>query len=180
MSTEATGKPILFIDIDGVLNPITPPIDMREHYRTPVTVGDGYATTSVWYAPIHGEWLLELEQRFELWWGTTWERAANRYYGPLIGLPDLPYATFPVSYGGFPGWELLYAKTKPLSELAGARPFAWIDDQITEHDQDWLDEHHPAPVLAHRIDDMRGLRHGDVDELAAWADSLHEHPGPVA
>ncbi|MFE0460445.1 HAD domain-containing protein [Kitasatospora sp. NPDC058965] len=121
------GKPLLFLDVDGVLNPAAPPpgAGFEEHDLL------GFR---VLLAPVHGVWLAELAQVYELCWATTWEEDANTHLAPLLGLPPLPVVRFR-GYRPQPGdprvrlMELLSgAKWAPLLRHAGGRPFAWVDD----------------------------------------------------
>ncbi|MEU7554337.1 hypothetical protein AB0B01_18700 [Streptomyces sp. NPDC044571] len=51
---------------------------------------------------------------------------------------------------------------------AAGRPFAWIDDEITDADRWWVAAHHPGPALLHRVDPAFGLTDADFTVLAAW------------
>ncbi|NEE14742.1 hypothetical protein G3M58_50780, partial [Streptomyces sp. SID7499] len=44
-------------------------------------------------------------------------------------------------------WFGLHWKTRTLAAWADGRPFIWVDDEITEADQDWVSTHHPTPAL---------------------------------
>jgi len=157
-------RPILFIDVDGPLNPYDR--SNRSAHRA------GYARRKieefkVFLNPTHGPALMELP--FELVWGTTWERSANRQIGPRIGLPELPVCGFPdngVSPSG------LYFKTPFIVEYANGRPFAWIDDEITDTDREWVAQRHNGPALLHWVDPAVGLEASDFEALAEWAGEL--------
>ncbi|GAA3111041.1 hypothetical protein GCM10020254_66440 [Streptomyces goshikiensis] len=60
-------------------------------------------------------------------------------------------------------------KTQYVLEYAGGRPFAWIDDDITDLDREYVDQRHPARALLLRADERIGLLRADFDALAAWA-----------
>lgn len=78
--------PLLYLDIDGVLNPLSPdPVQFTEHTIDALTVN---------LSPEHGAWLKELAECYELVWATTWEHHANEHVGPLLGLPELPVVEF--------------------------------------------------------------------------------------
>jgi hypothetical protein len=49
-----------------------------------------------------------------------------------------------------------------------ARPFAWVDDEITGTDRAWVAAHHRGPALLHRVDPRRGLTDADYLALADW------------
>ncbi|WP_035803360.1 HAD domain-containing protein [Kitasatospora mediocidica] len=120
-------KPLLYLDVDGVLNPVEP---------HPVTDFDAHSVLDfrVLLSPRHGDWLRELEQVYELCWATTWEEDANTHLAPLLGLPPLPVVRF-AGYrpqAGDPRVRLMEllsgAKWAPLLRHANGRPFAWLDD----------------------------------------------------
>ena len=56
---------------------------------------------------------------------------------------------------------------------AEGRPFAWIDDQITDVDRDWVRAHHDGPALLHQVDPAKGLVTEDFEALAACAHSMN-------
>lgn len=118
MSTSLSPEPILFIDVDGVLNRLTPPSTGA------VAPHSGCAPFGLNLSQGHGPALLALTDRFELVWATMWMEQANEYIGPAIGLPELPWVDFS-------GWD---AKAGALQEYAGDRPFVWLDDAPLQDD----------------------------------------------
>lgn len=122
-------KPLLFLDVDGVLNPVFPHPDADFDTHTLF----GY---TVLLSARHGHWLRELSEAYDLCWATTWEDEANAHIAPRLGLPELPV----VHFTGYvprpddpqvPLMDLLAAhKWAPLVRYAEGRPFAWIDDVI--------------------------------------------------
>ncbi|MFJ7275280.1 HAD domain-containing protein [Kitasatospora sp. NPDC098663] len=70
-------KPLLFLDVDGVLNPVCPHPDAGFDTHTLF----GY---SVLLSARHGAWLRELAGTYELVWATTWKNVP-----PLHLVPDL-------------------------------------------------------------------------------------------
>ncbi|MFI0940317.1 hypothetical protein [Streptomyces sp. NPDC021020] len=166
-------RPLLYLDVDGPLNPYAAQPERRPPGYTTlrVTVGpNGTAlagrTLRVWLAPWHGPALLDLD--YELWWATTWMADANRWIAPVLGLPELPYVDF--------GDALLadrpdgvHWKTAALVDHADGRPFAWVDDEQSALDGEYVTGHHPAPALLHHVNPRVGLRSADFETLAGWA-----------
>lgn len=108
-------------------------------------------------------------------WATAWLEDANTEIAPRIGLPNLPVVTWPEptqAHEHEDRWLGLCWKTRTLVHWAAGRPFAWIDDEITEADRDWVSVHHPGPALLHGIDASRGLTDQDFAALDAWLREL--------
>ena len=169
-------KPILFLDVDGPLNPW-----QAKSHRRP----DGYEThrmrpsgwqepwrkpLRVWLNPQHGPQLLALP--YTLVWGTTWGEEANEWIAPHIGLPTLPVVDWPELHAK--RGDGTYFKTWDLVAYAAGRPFAWVDDEIRQADRDYVDRCHDGPALLHHVSPRLGLLPADFETLAAWAASLDE------
>ncbi|MEU1280359.1 hypothetical protein [Streptomyces sp. NPDC005805] len=167
-------KPLLLIDVDGPLNPYAAKAQRRPegygtHRMRPTGWTDG-RPLRVWLNPAHGPELLALAEHYELVWGTTWKGEANTWIGPPLGLPRLPFVDWPKMHGRAPGGT--FWKTQYILEYAPGRPFAWVDDDITPYDHEYVERHHLAPALLLSIDPRRGLLRPDFDRLADWAAEL--------
>ncbi|WP_406306035.1 HAD domain-containing protein [Streptomyces sp. NBC_00879] len=164
-------KPLLLIDIDGPLNPYAARAQRRpEGYRTHRMRPSGWTDGKplrVWLNPEHGVELLALADAYELVWATTWKGEANEWIGPHLGLPELPFIDWPQMHGKAPRGT--FWKTQYILEYAAGRPFAWVDDDITDLDREWVDQHHLAAALLLRINEGIGLTRPDFDALADWA-----------
>lgn len=167
-------RPLLFIDVDGVLNP-----DRRSNGRRP----EGYTThrmrpvgweqpwqkpLSVWLNPDHGSLLQGLP--FELVWGTTWEDEANEWISPHVGLPTLPVVRFTRKLLRRP--DHVHWKLPDLITYAGDRPFAWLDDEITTRDGEYARVHHPHPTALVQVAPFVGLTEDHLHHLHVWASKL--------
>jgi hypothetical protein len=74
----------------------------------------------------------------DLVWATTWEDQANAEIAPRIGLPRLPVVNWPEPSDEDERedqWFGLCWKTRTLVAWANQRPFAWVDDEITDADR---------------------------------------------
>ncbi|MFD9307973.1 HAD domain-containing protein [Streptomyces sp. NPDC060048] len=167
-------KPLLLIDVDGPLNPYAAkpqsrPAGYSTHRMRPTgwTAAESPKPLRVWLNHGHGARLLALADSYELVWATTWKDEANDWIGPHLGLPRLPFIDWPVMHGRAPRGT--FWKTQYVLEYAGHRPFAWIDDDITAMDHEYVDMRHPARALLMRIDERIGLVAEDFGTLAAWA-----------
>jgi hypothetical protein len=174
-------KPLLLLDVDGVLNPCEAlphrrPPGYQTHRLKPdcwIAQHDGLPEhlvkpLRVWLNPAHGPALMRLP--YELVWATTWEHDANEWIGWRIGLPrteDLPVIEFGDQDVIRP--DGTYVKTWRIVEYATGRPFAWVDDQIGDADRAYVARHHTGPALLHYVDPRKGLTDDDFAVLADWA-----------
>ncbi|MGW1279763.1 hypothetical protein ACWD4V_22825 [Streptomyces tsukubensis] len=167
-------KPLLLIDVDGPLNPYGAKPERRPAgYTTHRMRPEGWREKKplrVWLNPGHGGELLLLADRFELVWATTWKGEANRWLAPPLGLPELPYIDWPVMHGRSPRGT--FWKTRYVLDYAAGRPFAWVDDEITELDREFVEQKHLAAALLLRIDHRIGLTGPDFVALEEWAAAL--------
>lgn len=165
--------PLLFVDVDGPLNPYAArptrrPQGYQTHRMSPPDWAREYPGAKplrVLLNPEHGPMLLGLP--VELVWATTWGHDANEWIGPRIGLPKLPVVEWSERPPDEPGGR--FWKTQPVLDYAAGRPFAWIDDQLTAVDRYWCTHHYPASTLLLPIDPARGLRGADIAAIGRWA-----------
>jgi len=156
-------RPLLLIDVDGVLNPLAskPPPGFGEHRL---------AGFLVRLSPQHGQWLLELERdhNFELVWATSWEHEANDLIGPVIGLPELPVIElFNTQISSGATWKL-----NAIRDYVGDRPFAWFDDDIGGDGYAWAKRRTRKlniPTRFIEIPPLVGLRERDIEQARLFA-----------
>ncbi|MEU6095659.1 hypothetical protein [Streptomyces sp. NPDC047079] len=163
-------RPLLFLDVDGPLNPWAAQPERRPAGYTTITVAlhPGRALR-VWLNPEHGPALLALG--FDLCWASTWMDAANRWIGPVIGLPELPYVDFGAGLFALRP-DAVHWKTAAIVAYAGGRPFAWVDDEQTPADEEYVAAHHPGRALLHHVNPRLGLRPDDFTALTQFATSV--------
>ncbi|MBC9712923.1 hypothetical protein H9Y04_10120 [Streptomyces sp. TRM66268-LWL] len=171
-------RPLLYLDVDGPLNPYAAKAQQRPEGYTTLRVplddtgrrGGGHGLRRrplrVWLHPGHGPQLLALD--YDLCWATTWMADANRWIAPVLGLPEFPYVDF--------GDALLaerpdgvHWKTAPLVAHAAGRDFAWVDDEQSVLDDTYVSRHHPGRALLHHVNPRIGLCEPDFDALAGFA-----------
>ena len=162
MSLSGTDpRPILLVDVDGVLNPW-----LAENCPPGFGEYDFFPGERVLLSPGHGELLLSLARAYELVWATAWEHRANRLICPVLSLPELPVIEFPLS-----GRDLFFRKLPAVIEAVGDRPCAWIDDEHRPDHYTWAASR-DVPTLMVDIDPAEGLTTGVVARLAEWAAAL--------
>jgi hypothetical protein len=158
---SADARPLLLVDVDGVLNPwFAPrcPDGFREYSFFPgerVLLSEG-----------HGALLRELASSFELVWATAWEHKANRLICPVIALPELPVIEFPLT-----GPDYRFRKLPAVIDSVGDRPCAWVDDEHQPDHYHWARER-GVPTLLVDIDPAEGLTRRVAEQLAEWAAAL--------
>ncbi|AHH95821.1 hypothetical protein GCM10010174_84550 [Kutzneria viridogrisea] len=165
-------KPWLLLDVDGPLNPFRAMPGPRPHgytsYRTKPSLWPHASALRVWLNAAHGARLRALP--FDLVWATTWQGEANEWISPPLHLPKLPVIEWPRRQGRDP--EGLHWKTRHAVRWAAGRPFAWVDDEISEADRAWVREHHDRPALLRWVDPGLGLREQDFAALLDWSKNL--------
>ena len=161
--TRGTNKPILFVDVDGVISLYGFP----EDEPAPGTFHDVDGMEHC-IGRSAGERLGRLAPRFELVWATGWKEKANRYLPRLLRLEasELPSLTFRNPPRVEADWKL-----EAIDEYAGDRPAAWIDDALTERCERWARER-PAPTLLIRSEPATGISEEHVERLLRFADEV--------
>jgi HAD domain in Swiss Army Knife RNA repair proteins len=165
-----TGRPILAVDVDGVLNAISdgkPPEGWQDAWA------EGFR---IRYNPGHGARLLVIAEATgsELTWCTTWEELANQHIRQLVGLPELPWVPMEPGRAGrkFSEYRSTGAtKVMAMRAYAGDRPFCWLDDE-----PDAADELRSlaVPHLVVYVDDSAGLQDEHFAAAQAWLAALPE------
>lgn len=163
-------RPLLFLDVDGPLNPYAAQKERRpEGYTTIRAALEPGRPLRVWLHPGHGGVLLGLG--YDLCWATTWMDAANRWIAPAVGLPELPYVDFTGAlFVERP--DGVHWKTERIVEYAKGRPFAWVDDEQGPADEEFVAARHHAPALLRHVNPRLGLREDDFDALRDFAATL--------
>jgi hypothetical protein len=146
-------KPLLLVDVDGVLNALGDPVRAR------------LGKFGVSLNPEHGPWLLAFADRMTLTWATMWEHDANRLVGPVVGLPELPVVEFGNTFSDADTFKLA-----DVAAFVGDRAFVWLDDDLFEDAFEWERARNAAglPTLLVKTDRMLGLQRSDLDKVEAW------------
>jgi hypothetical protein len=161
-AAEVGRRPLLLVDIDGVLSLFGFDAGARPDGSFHSIDGIPHLLSSA-----AAEHLLTLEQSFELVWASGWEEKANEYLPHLLGLPVLPYLSFERSVGRANAhWKL-----DAIDSYAGAMPLAWVDDAFNEACHAWASAR-AAPTLLVQTAPASGLTQREAQLLERWAASL--------
>jgi HAD domain in Swiss Army Knife RNA repair proteins len=165
MEVAGNPRPLLFVDVDGVISLFGFPPD-AEHIPGPFHWIDGVAHCIPLAA---GARLSRLGERFELVWATGWEEKANEYLPMILGLENAELAV--LTFEGRAVFGSAHWKLDAIDEYAGERPAAWIDDNIDGTCHAWA-EGRSAPTLLVETDSAVGLTDDHVERLLTWADEV--------
>jgi hypothetical protein len=159
-------KPLLMVDIDGVLSlfgfPVHDPPEGSWHSI------DGIPHFLSAAAASH---LLALVSLFEPVWCSGWEEKADEYLPSLLGLPrGLPHLSFERSTSTGAGESLHgHWKLAAIDAYAGVRPLAWVDDCLDDACHDWASAR-AAPTLLVQTIPAQGLTEREAAQLRGWVD----------
>jgi hypothetical protein len=160
-SLQSRGKPLLFVDIDGVISLFGFASD-----RCPAGAWVNVDGVLHLLSATAGAHLLALDEAFDLVWASGWEEKANDHLPRALALPGaLPFLTFDVPPGSG------HWKIAAIEAYAGERPLAWIDDCHDAACRDWA-ARRAAPTLLVATQPHTGLTGEHVARLAAWAREL--------
>ena len=163
-------KPLLFVDIDGVLSLFGFLSDSRPP-GTWLNV-DGVLHLISATASEH---LQRLAVVYDLVWCSGWEEKANEHLPRALMLAEaLPFLAFSQApKGSVPTADVRHWKLAAIDAHAGERPLAWVDDAHDEGCRAWAAARH-APTLRVATDPAVGLTHAHVVALERWARGLRE------
>jgi hypothetical protein len=160
---QTRAKPLLFVDIDGVLS--------LWGFRM-----DEWPTDGAWHQ-IDGmshflsaraaRHLQALCARFDPVWCSGWEEKADEYLPHLLDVPRFPHLSFERNPGrGHAHWKLA-----AIESYAENRSLAWIEDAFNAACFTWA-QARPAPTLLVQTDPLTGLDERAAGELERWALAL--------
>ncbi len=186
---EANGtrsRPLLMIDIDGVLSLFAGPaaaLDGRPEARTdeaPAVSWHSIEGIPHFLSATAAAHLLALGDLYEMVWASGWEERADEHLPHLLGLPaGMPFLRFErAAARPAPDAHRTRAahwKLAAVEAHAGGRPLAWIDDALDEECHAWAASRE-APTLLVQTDPRIGLTERETLTLGEWARALSAEP----
>lgn len=168
LGAEPARRPLLLLDVDGVLNPDRRPSEEWQKHRCMVD-GRGY---NLWLNPSQGKQLLALVDRVgcDLVWATSWEHHANQSIAPILGLPELPviHVDQDSQWRNRPPLGVMW-KTPKIAQYVDGRPFVWLDDDFLSRDEAFLAAAEGVgEFLLIDVEAKQGLTDGHLEQAAAW------------
>lgn len=163
-------KPLLLLDIDGVLNSFGDDDGSPHHFPARL------AHYSLRLDRRHPIWLKDLEQHYEIIWATMWQEDAAVKFAPLLGYgAHLPYIDFDIHLprltGGVGGYKLPGVKATVKD-----RPCLWIDDDgYTNSIQSWAKKRNriiPTKIVS--PDPKHGMTKIEYRQMLSFAANLKE------
>ena len=158
------GKPLLLIDIDGVISlfgfdPASPPVGRFVAVEGIVHFLSGTA----------GDHLRRLAGAFELAWCSGWEEKAGEHLPAVLGeVARLPHLSFDCAPGSTAHWKLEAIET----HAGPRRPLAWVDDAHDAHTEAWA-ARRAGPTLLVHTEAPVGLTGEHVARLLWWAAAIN-------
>lgn len=181
-------KPVLFLDIDGVINVI--PRNRGNINKLPhLRVWDEWKTVEILtypitYSPQLIAHLNRISKKVEIVWLTTWREQAIKDFAPVVGLDAFRHidprgSEYPwgsqLSFAGptdLRWWKL----NGVLDELNSVgRPFIWIDDDLRSPTKKYvrkLAEEQDVPNLMFMPYDTMGIERDHIERIDEFLSGL--------
>lgn len=187
MSETADPRPVLFLDVDGVINAIGPKAHHGDFER--VGVPHGGRTWPIHYRPTIIDRLNALHRTgvVEIVWLTTWGSGAVTGIAPAVGLDRFDALPAPAdlpevadgTWSEYPNqrwWKLGLVNRSILA--SPNRPVIWLDDDLARPIKEHLRRLHPdLPMRLVTPMQAPGLTDEHLDVIEAFAQAYRGWQG---
>lgn len=160
-------KPILLLDVDGVLNAVTD-TDPKTWTDWQIDRANGFG---IRWSPSMIAALTRISERVEMRWLTTWWDMTERL--DFLGLPPMEVANTREEYLSRASWWKLPVAQRVYAE---GRPVIWIDDDLS-YDKEALEWGRSLPtgtLLGISPTTFRGLEPTHIAVIEDWLDEREE------
>jgi|ERR1035437_1436543 hypothetical protein len=162
MTTQKSSqRPLLLLDVDGVLSPFDKNGEIPEGFKMAETDVPYYLCLN----KIHKIWIEELAEVFDIVWATTWENMSNSVVGKALGVREFPI--MPLNHKKIHSVNKFWS----IEDYVEKRPCVWIDNSIWQFERDWAKGRHVKTLLI-KTDPYVGLIREHVDKALVFAKSL--------
>ena len=163
-------KPLLLVDVDGVLNVFG---FSWEGYEEPDSELEKVFEAMGWtirFPTGTAQRMARLSEAFDCVWATTWEERANDLIAPHLGVgADWPVIKFK-GWARHPTWKLPDVR-KWCEDNARGRRVAWLDDDLHGDAEEWAAKRTEGgePTVLVSTHNEKGLTDRLTRELMEWA-----------
>lgn len=151
-----SARPVLGLDVDGVLVLEDPPDIQTQHVRLSAW---GRWSRDVEIPLSAQETVAELASTFEIVWVSAWGHNAHTSLATALGLPDETWTFLPVQFG----------QALAIAEYAQGRPWALVNDGTDR------DVQAPSEGVVVHVNPHRGLADLDVGSLVVRTSNIAAH-----
>lgn len=173
-------KPLLLVDVDGVLNcfgSIWTDTYEAEHFVRDLPLA--YDRYTIRCRLDTADRLRELLHHFEPVWATAWTENAHPYWRHVLGLDEEPWPHIDFGPGWAPlggTWKLPTVRQWAEEGPGAGRALAWIDDDLQPDAYEWAHNRIAAgiPTLLIKTKPHEGLGEREETRLKAFAGACSE------
>lgn len=151
---DATGLPVWFLDVDGVVNASPAPsrrwMPQFTHRVVSVELDGRTEELPLWWRPAVVDFINEASRsgQVRVCWLTTWGQSAREVFGPAVGLDELPVVgEQPDGAGAYPDDDLWWK----VAEIRGLVPddgrVIFTDDDLNSRSRAQLRDTYDSPLL---------------------------------
>lgn len=182
-------KPVIFLDIDGVIN-VIPPRKGNPENLPHLKVWNEWKTVEILtypitYSPELIAHLNRISKKAEIVWLTTWREQAVKDFAPVVGLDvfrfidpkgsEYPWGSMSSFNGVIP--EMRWWKLNGVLEHMDAigTPFVWLDDDLRSQTKKYvkkLAEECSIPSLMFIPFDSKGIEPDHIARIDEFIDAL--------